>query len=139
MGTRDRNKAPGQDSSNRISLVDRQIGRRIRITRMNRGLTQEQLAEATELSASYVSYLECGSKQASLPALIRIADVLETTVDQLLGLSRSASGKYPAFPEAQAFLEDCSDLERHIVFEVAIGVRRAIREHEEWTRGSSSG
>jgi transcriptional regulator with XRE-family HTH domain len=98
MGTRDRNKVPGRDSSNRISLVDRQIGRRIRITRMNRGLTQEQLAEATELSASYVSYLECGSKQASLPALIRIADVLETHSRPASRPEPLRQRKIPSFP-----------------------------------------
>ena len=50
-----------------------QVGRKIRAFRLEQGLTQEALAEAADLSSTYVSHVERGRKKASLESLIRIA------------------------------------------------------------------
>ena len=60
------------------------IGRRVHDFRMDRGLTQEGLAEAAELSVPYVSHIERGKKKASISTFIRLASALGVTVDTLL-------------------------------------------------------
>ena len=60
------------------------IGKQISFYRHQVGLTQEQLAEARNLSISYLNRIENGRKKASLDVLITIADTLGTTMDNLL-------------------------------------------------------
>lgn len=60
------------------------IGARIRDARMKKGISQEKLAELAELSWSCISRLETGRTMVSVEKLIRIADVLNVGVDELL-------------------------------------------------------
>lgn len=103
------------------------IGQRIRMLRMKSGLTQEQLAEASDLSVPYLSHIERGSKRASLETLVRVAEALDVTVDRLL------SGIQPAdrdafLPDLQELLDDCSLRERRTLLEVVAALKRALRE-----------
>ena len=45
------------------------IGRRVHDFRMDRGLTQEKLAEAAELSVPYVSHIERGKRKPAFQPL----------------------------------------------------------------------
>ena len=47
-------------------------------------MTQEQIAEATELSAVYISQIERGNRKLSLDTLVKLANCLNTSVDALL-------------------------------------------------------
>lgn len=60
------------------------LGRQVRALRLQRGMTQEQLAEAAELSVPYISHIERGRKRASLETLERLAEALGITVAGLL-------------------------------------------------------
>lgn len=55
------------------------FGRRIRSLRKERGLTQEELAEATRLSAEYISRVERGLASPSFKIIARLADTLGVT------------------------------------------------------------
>ncbi len=55
----------------------RTLGKRIRELREQRGLSRQELAEATGLSAVYLKKLEAGDRESpSLPALEKIARAL---------------------------------------------------------------
>lgn len=56
------------------------LGARIRELRLARGLTQERLAEASDISAPYVAQLETGTAMPSVPVLLRIAAALTVPV-----------------------------------------------------------
>lgn len=60
------------------------FGMRIQEVRIQRGMTQEQLAEATNMSRENISRLECGTRTCSFEYLIRIAMVLDVSTDYLL-------------------------------------------------------
>lgn len=60
------------------------LGMRIRQQRYLLRLTQEQLAERSDLSASFLGHIERGSRKASLETVISIANALDTTTDHLL-------------------------------------------------------
>lgn len=48
------------------------IGKRIRETRKQRGLSAEELAEIADLSTVYISYIENAKRKPSLESLIKI-------------------------------------------------------------------
>lgn len=104
------------------------LGQRIRDLRRKRGLTQEQLAELADLSTPYVSHLERGSKKASLAVLVRLAESLEVTADQLLS-GNQAADQTAFYPEVQDLLGDCSVLERVVLIEIVCATKRSIRTH----------
>ena len=60
------------------------LGNRIRKIRKSRGFTQEQLAEACELSAAHIGHIERGTRALSIESLISISDVLDVSIDYLL-------------------------------------------------------
>ena len=60
------------------------IGNRIRKCRKSLNMTQQKLAEASDLSDTNISHIERGATKLSLPSLIAIANALHTTTDYLL-------------------------------------------------------
>lgn len=107
-----------------------QIGKRIRELRLEQGLTQEELAGAAELSVSYLSHIERGSKRASLATVIQLASALQTSVDYLLeDLCEEHTDEL--LPEVCDLLQDCSVSERQVILEASRAVKQALRRHEE--------
>ncbi|NDO45915.1 helix-turn-helix transcriptional regulator [Clostridium sp. ASF356] len=62
----------------------KEMGSRIKKARLSQNLTQEQLAELLDISVSYVSLIERGSRNATVETLLAIADVLHVSVTSLL-------------------------------------------------------
>lgn len=62
----------------------RQLGERIHQQRSARGLTQQQLAAASELDRSYLSGVENGKQNPTMGALLRIARALDVPIDTLI-------------------------------------------------------
>lgn len=58
---------------------------RIREIRKRRGITQKQLADALQVTESAVSHWEKGRRDPDLETLLKIGEVLECSVDSLLG------------------------------------------------------
>jgi len=64
--------------------INIQIGERVKSAREQAGRTQEQLAEAIEVSPQYISDLERGVVGISIPTLKRLCTVLAISSDQIL-------------------------------------------------------
>ncbi|MDL2206927.1 helix-turn-helix domain-containing protein [Eubacteriales bacterium OttesenSCG-928-N13] len=62
----------------------KEVGRRIRVLRKNKHWTQEVMAEAANISLSFLGHIERGTRKASVETLVAIANVLETSLDRLL-------------------------------------------------------
>lgn len=60
------------------------IGKNIRKYRKERGLTQDVLAEKTDLSTNHLGAIERAEKNLTLANLINIANALDITTDMLL-------------------------------------------------------
>ena len=60
------------------------MGDRIKETRKNRGLTQENLAEQLDVSVEYVSQIERGIKMPSMQIFVKLVEVLDVSADYLL-------------------------------------------------------
>lgn len=62
----------------------RRLGTRIREERLRLHLTQAQLAEAVEISDTYMGSIERGERSLTLDTLVRLVNRLGVTVDYLL-------------------------------------------------------
>ena len=67
-----------------IILLNKKIGKRIQARREEVGMSQEQLAEAVELTPLSISYIETGRNAPSMAKFIRIANALKVSADMLL-------------------------------------------------------
>ena len=64
--------------------VLKQFGQRVRELRVERGLSQEKLAEISGLHRTYISSLELGKRNVSLVNIHALAKALQVTPDELL-------------------------------------------------------
>jgi len=63
--------------------VKQEFGRKIKRMRMNRGLTQEELAEAADLSQRAMSGIETGENFVSAETIDKLVTALDTTLEEL--------------------------------------------------------
>ncbi len=61
-----------------------ECGLRLKAIRIERGLTQEELAEKMNMSRSHLGMIETGKTGPSIDLLVQFADVLDTSTDYLL-------------------------------------------------------
>ena len=103
------------------------IGRRIRDARKKLGMTQEKLAELTGLSVPHVSNIENGKTKLSLPTLVMIANVLESSLDALVHDSLKVTQE--AFDkDFKDLLEDCSMKEKGFIYNLAKEAKNGLRK-----------
>jgi transcriptional regulator with XRE-family HTH domain len=60
------------------------LGKRIKAERIRCNLTQEQLAELSDVSTTYIGFVERGERSITLEKLIDLASCLHVSVDFLL-------------------------------------------------------
>jgi transcriptional regulator with XRE-family HTH domain len=60
------------------------FGERVRELREKRGMTQEKLAQAADLTTSFVSTVERGQKAPSLNTILKLARALKVEAGELL-------------------------------------------------------
>ncbi|MBR3943425.1 MAG: helix-turn-helix transcriptional regulator [Clostridia bacterium] len=60
------------------------LGKRIRKARKQMRLTQEQLAEACDLSTAHIGHIERGTRALSIESLVTISQYLNVSTDYLL-------------------------------------------------------
>ena len=60
-------------------LINEQIGKKIKALRNKNGLTQQELADRTELTKGYISQLERGQVAPSIITLMDLIECLGTT------------------------------------------------------------
>lgn len=60
------------------------IGRKIKSRRKAVGITQETIADILDVNASHICNIECGRAHPSLTVLVKIANILQCSVDCFL-------------------------------------------------------
>lgn len=61
----------------------KKFGKQVANIRKSKGLTQQELAEATGMSVVAIAYIETGKRWARLGTLTKIAKVLKVSVSEL--------------------------------------------------------
>lgn len=89
--------------------------------RQKRGLTQEKMASMTGLKRSTYSLYECGKREPNIETLRKIADILELSLDDLIGYTPtlkdhiiSAMGPYETINDFKINQKLAMEIEKHI-------------------------
>ena len=109
------------------------IRQRIHHFRKKKGLSQMALAERVDISPTYMSYLETGIRSMGVETLVRLANALNVSADELLidCLSNSIKASNHEFA---TLISDCSEYEMHILLDVASSTKRSLRENAFYNR-----
>lgn len=104
----------------------KRLGERIREERKKLNLTQAQLAEAIDISDTYMGAIERGERSLTLDTLVRLVNRLGVTVDYML--SDSVSDNDSNIMEQFKQIIDGQPLERK---QMAVNVLRTIFSYYE--------
>lgn len=104
----------------------RAIGNRIRAYRLERKLSQELLSEMADVTPAHFSHIERGNTKPSLPTLLRIANALGVSLDDLVcdNLKKSS---HVRIKDIDDLLEDCSAQEIKALAEILAAAKKALR------------
>lgn len=90
-----------------MSVDYEKVGKRIRSARKSKNLTQDELAEKTNISSKFVSNIEQNRSTFSVDTLVDICNVLEVTTDYVL-LDSVYASKEMMMDEIADKLKKCS-------------------------------
>ena len=62
----------------------KKFGKNVKIERIKKDLTQEQLAEIMNVSQNYIANIECGKANMSLAKILELSAFLEVEIEKLL-------------------------------------------------------
>lgn len=103
----------------------RLIGKRIREIRIQRGLTQEIMAEKADVSIAHYSDIERGVTNFSVRILIRIAETLNVSTDELLRPdTHNTSAMFSR--ELLHILDSCTSKEQEHIKKALLEIKQAI-------------
>ena len=103
-----------------------EIGRRIKEFRKQKHLTQAVLAEISQVEPSNISHIERAATKVSLPTLIKIANALEVSLDELVyqNLKRC---EHVSNARINALLADCNAEELSAISAVIETTKAVLR------------
>lgn len=79
-----------------MSEIAKTIGRRVRNYRIEKGLSQEKLAELSGCHPTYIGQVERGEKNATLESIEKIASAMNVSLAQLFEkIGESSTDSYP--------------------------------------------
>lgn len=109
-----------------MELDYKAIGKRIKIARIKKNLTQETVADKIGVTPQHVSNIETGNTSVSLTTLVAIANTLSVSVDELLCDTVLISK--PVFEkEAKEIFEDCNEYEVRVLVDVLKATKTSMR------------
>lgn len=104
------------------------IGSRIRAVRLERKMTQEQLANAVNLGVTHISHIETGSSIPSLQSFVSILNALNCSADALLCrelvTTQGISNHWLI-----DLVADCTPEEMKVLSDTLIAVKRSLRKN----------
>lgn len=96
----------------RIDYKD--IGKRIKTARRKKGLNQKSLAMLVDIAPTNLSHIERGATKVSLPTLVKIANSLGVSMDELMCNSLMSS-KHISQSEIADIIDKCGPKEARII------------------------
>ena len=107
-----------------MELDYKAIGKRIKIARIKKNLTQEAIADKIGITPQHVSNIETGNASVSLT--VAIANTLTVSVNDLLCdtvlISKAVFEK-----EAKELFEDCNEYEIRVLVDVLKATKQSLR------------
>lgn len=107
-----------------VEDVKKLVGDRIRQLRKERGLSQEELGDRSDLHYTHIGAIERGEKNCSIDTLVKVAGGLNVTINDLLVL--------PSKPE------DIKNMKKAIIAEINESSPEALKIFSDMVRGVKS-
>ena len=109
-----------------MELDFKAIGKRIKIARINKNMTQEAVADKIGVTPQHVSNIETGNSSVSLTTLVAIANLLTVSADELL--CDTVLMTKPVFEkEAKKLFSDCNEYEVRVLVDVLKATKNSMR------------
>ena len=105
--------------------IKQELGQKIKRMRLNRGLTQEQLAECVNVSQRTLSGIEIGENFVTAETFDKIVKALKTTSDELFSVNHLRD-KDELFKEIETDIISIS--QNPIKFDVLYNVVKALKK-----------
>lgn len=70
-------------------ILLKKFGKNVKIERLKKDLTQEQLAEIMKVSQNYIASIECGKANMSLAKILELSAYLNADINCLLDFDSS--------------------------------------------------
>ena len=109
-----------------MDLDYKAIGKRIKIARIKKNLTQETVADKIGITPQHVSNIETGNTSVSLTTLVAIANILSVSVDNLL-CDTVLTSKAVFEKEASEIFQECNEYEVRILVDVLKATKHSLR------------
>lgn len=109
------------------------MGRRIADKRRKKDITQEVLSERLSISVQYLSRIECGRANPTLKNLVKIANGLECSLDELLCDSLIADSAV-IMNETSDLFADCSPEEILLLSKWFKSLHKFMRDAQNITK-----
>lgn len=109
------------------------IGKRIREERISQNLSQQTLAEISNISPTNISHIERGATKLSLPTLISIANALAVSADFLLCDSLIEAERI-YIDEINDLLLDCNPNELKLIIDIMKSIKISLRRYNKVTK-----
>ena len=112
-------------STNELDYV--KIGYRIKTARNEKKLQQAELAFLAGLTTSHMSHIETGQTKLALPTIVKIANALSVSVDELL-CDNMDQVQHVYDKKIAQELSDCDASELQALLEIIQSTKRVIRK-----------
>ncbi len=109
------------------------IGKRIREERISQNLSQQTLAEISNISPTNISHIERGATKLSLPTLISIANALAVSADFLLCDSLIEAERI-YIDEVNDLLSDCNLNELKLIIDIMKSIKTSLRHYNKMNK-----
>ena len=101
------------------------IGKKLRETRISKGLTQEYIAEKADVNTSHISNIENNRVKISLQTLVNVCNTMDVTVDYILADEYSKASQVALDHELLHQLHSCSPNTKECVLDII----KALQKH----------
>lgn len=112
-----------------MKLDNTKLGKRIKVIRKQKNISQMALSEIIDCSPNHLSYIENGNRSISLANFVRLANALGVSADELLmdSLDNTAEAMNHEFLSITA---DCGEYEKRVLLSILSAVKTAMRENQ---------
>lgn len=106
------------------------IAKRLKAIRKSRKMTQDVLAERTNLSVMHISNLENNHCKMSLDSLASISEALDVSTDYLL-FGHSKQYENDVVSQISDTFSDCTEAEQDFLLEMMTFTKQNMRKHSK--------
>lgn len=99
-------------------MIYKKLGKSIKQERQKLNLTQEQLSEKLDISISYLGRIERGERNIPLDTLVRLANILNVSIDYLLKDSKTENNNNVLTCEINQLISQLSNSEKTVVLDM---------------------